>query len=97
MAKGRKTGGRVAGTPNKATADLRELAGVYTKEAVLVLVTVMRGSPIPAARVAAANSLLDRSHGKPAQAVMVAGDPANSTPIRQIIHQYIADAEPDNS
>jgi hypothetical protein len=32
MAKGRKTGGRVAGTPNRATADLKTVAREYVNE-----------------------------------------------------------------
>ena len=67
MAKGMKTGGRKAGTPNRATADIKAVTGAYTSEAVGVLVDLMRNETTPpAVRLAAANSLLDRSHGKPA-------------------------------
>ena len=63
-----KTGGRQAGTPNKATASIREAAQQYTDEALKTLVDVMGDETAPhAARVAAANSLLDRGHGKPRQ------------------------------
>ena len=72
MAKGEKTGGRVAGTPNKATASIREAAQQYTETALETLVAVMGDETAPpAARVAAANSLLDRGHGKPRQALDV--------------------------
>jgi hypothetical protein len=54
--KGQKTGGRRQGTPNKATADVKTLAGVYTPEAVRLLAAVMR------------NTNLDRACGRPAQA-----------------------------
>jgi hypothetical protein len=68
MAKGYKTGGREAGTPNKATASIREAAQQYTETAIQTLVEVMSDETAPhAARVAAANSLLDRGHGKPRQ------------------------------
>ena len=68
MAHGVKTGGRQAGTPNKATASIREAAQQYTDEALKTLVEVMGDETAPhAARVAAANSLLDRGHGKPRQ------------------------------
>ena len=68
MAHGVKTGGRQAGTPNKATASIREAAQQYTDEALKTLVDVMGDETAPpAARVAAANSLLDRGHGKPRQ------------------------------
>lgn len=68
MAVGRKTGGRVAGTPNKAGRDLRAAAQKYTKEALAVLVKAMRSDESPRCE-AAALALLDRGHGKPAQAV----------------------------
>lgn len=34
MAKGKKTGGRVAGTPNKATSEVKALAGKYGPAAI---------------------------------------------------------------
>ena len=68
MASRVKTGGRQAGTPNKTTASIREAAQQYTDEALKTLVEVMGDETAPhAARVAAANSLLDRGHGKPRQ------------------------------
>ncbi len=68
MANRVKTGGRQAGTPNKTTASIREAAQQYTDEALKTLVDVMGDETAPpAARVAAANSLLDRGHGKPRQ------------------------------
>lgn len=63
-----KAGGRKAGTPNKATRELKEIAGAYTEEAVLALVKVLRESESDAARVSAAKELFDRSHGKAPQA-----------------------------
>lgn len=71
MAKGRKTGGRVAGVPNKANRSLREAAGEYTEEALGVLVTAMRGE-MPHAMVAA-DKILDRGHGKPSQSTEISG------------------------
>ena len=62
-----KTGGRKVGTPNRATADLKAVTGAYTSEAVQTLVDLMRNENTPpAVRLAAANSLLDRAHGRPA-------------------------------
>jgi len=65
MAKGRKTGGRKMGTPNKVTADLQEAAQAYTPAALKTLNEICVGGESEAARVAAANSLLDRGHGRP--------------------------------
>jgi len=62
--------GRKKGTPNKATNELKQLAQQYTEKAVETLSEVMTDPEAPAvARIAAANSLLDRGHGKPRQEV----------------------------
>jgi len=71
----RSGAGRKKGTPNKATAALKEVAGQYTEAAVLALADIMADESQPSsARVSAANSLLDRAHGKPSQSVDVSGD-----------------------
>lgn len=70
MATGKKTGGRQAGTPNRATASLKALAQQYSTEAIAVLVDVMKDAKAPhAARVSAADKLLDRGYGRPPQAL----------------------------
>lgn len=76
MARGGKRdgAGRPKGAVNKATADIREAAQEFTSEALQVLVQVARTSESDAARVAAANSILDRGHGKPRQSVEVDAD-----------------------
>jgi hypothetical protein len=67
--KGQKTGGRRKGTPNHATADVKALASVYTAAAVRLLASVMLNTKAPLmARVMAADKLLDRACGRPAQA-----------------------------
>ena len=53
------------GTPNKVTADLQEAAQAYTPAALKTLNEICVGGESEAARVAAANSLLDRGHGRP--------------------------------
>lgn len=65
---GRRVGaGRKPGVKNKATIDLKKVAEPYSKEAVNVLVEIMRDKEAPSAtRLQAADKLLDRSHGKPA-------------------------------
>lgn len=71
MAAGRKTGGRRAGTPNRATASIREVARKYTGAALTTLDGIMRDPKEQAvARIRAAEILLDRGYGKPAQAVI---------------------------
>jgi hypothetical protein len=63
--KGKKTGGRKAGIPNKVTADVRTAAQEHGRAAVDALSAIMRDVAAPAAaRVSAANALLDRGYGK---------------------------------
>ncbi len=72
-----KTGGRKKGVPNKANRELKEIADDYSAEAIEVLADVMRNSDSDKARASAANMLLDRAHGKPAQTQILAGDKNN--------------------
>lgn len=63
--------GRPKGSPNKATADIREAAQQYSAQALAVLVRVATQGESEAAQVAAANAILDRAHGKPKQSMDV--------------------------
>lgn len=63
--KGKKTGGRKAGTPNKITADVRALAQQHAPDVLAALLSIasdceQHGS----ARVAACREILDRGYGK---------------------------------
>jgi len=71
MARGgkREGAGRPKGAVNKVTADIREAAQEYSQEALQILISVARNSDSDAAKVAAANSVLDRAHGKPGQSI----------------------------
>ena len=66
----REGAGRPSGSTNKSSAEqsqrLSELAKTYTDEALDTLVDVARNGRTDAARVSAANALLDRAYGKPA-------------------------------
>lgn len=71
---GKSTGkprGRPVGSVAKITASIRDAAQQYSEAALQVLVDVATKSDSDAARVAAANSILDRAHGKPKQSVDV--------------------------
>jgi hypothetical protein len=69
------TSGNPGGRP-KENATLRELALRYTEEAVLTVAAIMQDKKAASnSRLAAANIILDRGHGKPHQTV------ANSTHI----------------
>ncbi|MBJ7410133.1 MAG: hypothetical protein JHD15_07165 [Phenylobacterium sp.] len=75
MARGGKRpgAGRPAGAPNKATKDIRDAAQEYSELALQVLVDVATNGDSAAAKVAAANAILDRAHGKPKQSVEATG------------------------
>lgn len=76
MARGgaRPGAGRRKGSPNKATVVVREAAQAFTEDALLTLAGIMRDATQPAAaRVSAANALLDRGHGKPKQELELDG------------------------
>lgn len=69
---GERRGGREKNQPNNVNKTLRELARQYTPEALATLAQIMTTGESEAARVAAANALLDRGYGKPSQ--VLAGD-----------------------
>ena len=67
--------GNPGGRP-KVIAEVRDLARKQTDKAVKTLISIMDNiKAADAARAAAANSLLDRGWGRPAQ--VVSGDPEN--------------------
>jgi hypothetical protein len=69
MAKGQKTGGRTAGTPNKTTAEIREAARLHAADALAELARIMKASDSDTARIAACREILDRAYGKAPQAM----------------------------
>ena len=83
MAIGRKTGGRAAGTPNRATADLKLVAREYGPRVIEKLWGICENGVSDQAKINAARELLDRGYGKPAQPV--SGD-ADGEPVT-IIHR----------
>ncbi|MDI6824722.1 MAG: hypothetical protein QME87_10275 [Bacillota bacterium] len=82
-------------TPNpggrpKEIAEVRELARQHTEEAISVLVEIMLDPEAKhAARVAAANALLDRGWGRPQQALEVTQQDAG---LRIVISEKVAAA-----
>lgn len=71
---GERRGGRKPGTVNRNTSEMRKLAQKYGVEAIEALATALRSND-PKISIMAANALLDRGYGKPAQTI--AGDPEN--------------------
>ena len=68
--------GNPGGRP-KVVAEVKELARAHTGEAIETLVSIMTNTKsAPAARVSAANALLDRGYGKPPQHITGEGGPS---------------------
>jgi hypothetical protein len=88
--KGRKTGGRHRGTPNKRTVDLQALTRPYAGKVVAMLLAIVDSDSAPlAVKVVAGKELLDRGYGKPAQAVT--GPEGGPLVMKQVIHQQLRD------
>jgi hypothetical protein len=65
--------GNPSGRP-KQDPELKKLAQAHTVSAIKTLAAILNDGDVdPRARVAAANALLDRGHGKPTQAIDVSG------------------------
>ena len=68
--------GNPGGRP-KVAAEVKELARAHTGVAIETLVSIMTNTKsAPAARVSAANALLDRGYGKPPQHITGEGGPS---------------------
>lgn len=83
-------GGRPPGKVSQAKLIIAQAAAEHAYDALMVLVQIAQDKRAPAAsRVTAANAILDRAYGKPAQALKVGGDPENPAP--QMIQIYLPD------
>lgn len=72
---GRRPGaGRPLGSPNKVTRTLKELAALHSEDCIAALVELRDHAKAEQVRLAAANSLLDRGHGKPRQEIDLSDD-----------------------
>ncbi len=80
----------------KTLTQIRSLARSHTRTALNVLVGIMRSKDAtPAARVSAANAILDRGWGKPPQALESGSD--GSLELIHRIERVIVDVDPENS
>lgn len=81
--------GNPSGRP-KENAEVKALAREHSPEAMQTLITLMQTGE-PKIALQAANAVLDRAYGKPAQAVQLGGDPDNPNPAR-ILVEYVTAA-----
>ena len=80
----------MAGQPNKCTKTLKELAREYTTDALRALVGIMQNSDSDAARVTAANAILDRGYGKPSTVLTGDEDGGAIRTVNEIIIRGVA-------
>ena len=66
---GERRGGRAKGTPNKSTAEVKQLAGKYAPAALKELARLSTEAESEQARVSACKEILDRAYGKAPQAI----------------------------
>ncbi len=62
--KGKKTGGRQPGTPNRSTAAIKEMAAEHGPTALTEIARLATKAKAEAIRFAACRELLDRAYGK---------------------------------
>jgi hypothetical protein len=80
--------GRRSGAVSKAKRDLGSLAKDHAEMTLAVLVEIARRGDSAAARVSAANALLDRRYGKPVQATEVSGPNGGPVEVRTLADFY---------
>lgn len=92
MARGgaRPGAGRRKGVQNKATVIVKVAAQAFTADALDTLAEIMKDEDQPAAaRVAAANALLDRGHGKPKQPLTGGDDDDNPLVVSGVAVSFV--------
>lgn len=79
--------GRKKGKVGKAKMELAAMAKEYAEEAIRTLVEIATSGESEAARVSAANAILDRGYGKPTQPISGDDDapPVGVSVIRRVI------------
>jgi hypothetical protein len=76
--------GRKPGAVSKAKRELATMAQDHAEQALQVLAEIMAKGESDAARVSAANSILDRGYGRPFQSVKLSGDA--EAPVHTVQH-----------
>jgi hypothetical protein len=77
-----------------AAAEFRLAAQGYAREALEALAWLVKNAASEAVRVSAANALIDRAHGRPAQAVKVGGgDGGDESPGVSLTFQWLDPAK----
>ena len=87
--------GNPSGRPRR-DENLAALARMHTEDAIAALVSITTDPKVnPSARISAANSLLDRGHGRPPQAVAVKTDSNGDTFLRVWRYLTVGEGVPE--
>ena len=87
--------GNPSGRPRR-DENLAALARMHTEDAIAALVSIANDPKVnPSARISAANSLLDRGHGRPPQAVAVKTDSNGDTFLRVWRYLTVGEGVPE--
>lgn len=87
----REGAGRRKGAVTQAKKDLAEMAKEHAEKALGVLVQIAQAGESEAARVSAANAILDRAYGKPPQSMDQKSSDGSMTPGPATIQIVAAD------
>ncbi len=87
--------GRKKGSVGEIKRALSEAAKAHAETALGVLVEIATTGQSEAARVSAANAILDRAYGKPMQSVELGGPDGGAVPITRIERVIIDPAKSD--
>jgi hypothetical protein len=80
--------------PNKLTRPLRELAALHTEDCIAVLVHLRDHAEAEQVRLAAANALLDRGHGRPRQEIDVNDEGPVTIIVRRLTPPPVLEVRP---
>lgn len=94
MARGRKTGGRKAGTPNRSTAEVKALAQQYGAAALEKLAWLMHNAESDMTKLMACKEILDRAYGKPIVGSAMAASAEKTDHQLEQIKLFIVDPSP---
>jgi hypothetical protein len=87
--------GRRKGKLSQAKRHLSEIAKDHAEAAMQVLFDIATGGESEAARVSAANAILDRGYGKPHQAVQMTGPEGGPLKVELIRRVIVDPGNPD--
>lgn len=87
--------GRKKGKVSAAKRQLADMAKDHAEQALAILVSIAGTGESESARVSAANAILDRAYGKPAQALQVSAPDGGPVQIEKIERVIVRPPDPN--